>query len=244
MVAIVRRIILSLISLSQVKNYSIESIKRFYRYIKYNDKNLCIETPKFNCDGTVRSKFNSDILQLPIPVEALTELFKLDNFVKDKFALPAEWRESSPPYKYKSLNEAVRDHVYLKFDDNLKVYNFDREEIEARKLRSGEYKAIIKIKGVYYGPHGGLDNLASLQMSIIQLMHQPDFGEDCLFLPPDSPEAPSPRQLQQRQDTIKFVNKTPVKRHATKVSKPVNKKPKVDLDDDPMVITDISSDTE
>ena len=116
----------------------------------------------------------------------------MDNYIKDKFTLPTgapeEWRETPSPYK--SLNEAVHDHIYLKFDDNFKVYNFDREEIEDRDLKSGEYKAIIKIKGVYYGPHGGLDKLASLQLSIIQLMYKPDFDEDCLFLPPDSPESP------------------------------------------------------
>lgn len=246
MVSIVRKIILSLVSLSQIKSYGIESAKRFYRYIRYNDKKLCIETPRFNCDGAVRSKFNPDVLQLPVPVEAISELLKIDNFVKDKFVLPsgapAEWRESTSPYK--ALNEALHDHIYLKLDEKFKVYNFDREEIAGQDLASGEYKAIIKIKGIYYGPHGGLDKLASLQMSIIQLMYKPDFDEDCLFLPPDSPSSPSnlqpspsPRQLQQRQDTIKF-SKQPVKRAAaTKTKSPVAKKTKVDLDEEPMVIS-------
>ena len=172
-----------LITLSQIREFGSNILKRFYRYVNYRGQPIYLETVKFHSSGVTKSTF--DNLQISIPKQALVEILKLDDYVRDHFSLPtlapADWAILPTPYK--SLSDTLYDRLYLQIGDNLRVFNFDHEELTYHDFRPGEYKAIIKVKGIYYGHRGNLDKIASLQMQVIQIRYKPELDEDCLFLP-------------------------------------------------------------
>ena len=186
MTSVLRHVILTLVNIGVAVKEICAAPKRFYQYISYgkNGGRMCIETPVFQCEKLVKSNFN-DGLQIAIPSDVLEELIKLDNHIFHSFKLPDcvpdKWKTVPTPYKRIEDNKYPR--IYFKIDKKLRVFNFDRQEISPSELGEGDYKAVIKITGIYIGSHGELEKYASLQARVLQLMFRPSFGDDCMFRP-------------------------------------------------------------
>ena len=181
---VLQHVDLTLVNIGSKVKEICTSPKRLYQYLTYDQigGRLYIETPVFQCEKLSKSNFNAG-LQIAIPIGALQELIKLDNHVSERFNMPAcapdKWKNTAMPFK--RFAETVHDRIYLKIDDNLRVFDIDRHEISPQQLGEGDYKAVIKIFGIYIGSHGELEKYASLQARVVQLMFKPSFSDACLF---------------------------------------------------------------
>lgn len=246
MVAVVAQIITALVSLSAIKDIGKKAVARFFQNLTYEgDNKLFLELDSFQCDGLSKSYFNDEV-HIAVPKSIVSELLKLDEYIAKQFKLPEEapskWKASKSPYK--SLNNSKYDKIYIKLDENIKAFNFERQLLKSPNYDVGEYKLIIRVNGIFIGVHGETEKYASLQLRVTQIMYRPSFEDGCLFstasmkdtrvMPPStSAETLPSKPAAQRQTTVILPSNNPRKRKKDENSqKAPSKIHVVDLDAD------------
>ena len=179
----------TLLSMSSVRE--ITKNERWYHYINYEGKrHLYIQTAPFVTMAPYKSKHRPGSLQLPIPLEVLSEVMKVDKFVHQRIQLPANapsaWQKTVAQGGefYRSI-DATNDLYYMTIDPGAPVFNARRERQTNVELAEGEYQCLIHARGVYIGAHGCVPKFASLQLRVIQVIFTPQLERTnvCLFLP-------------------------------------------------------------
>ena len=155
--------------------------------LKFQGGELLVQTEWFQSSG-VKDGLESYKKEMLVPISnELRQLLKeIETLAIDEgLRLPAEFGGyQKPPSNaniFKHLPLTDREKLFVKlnydavgFDKYCKPFAFD-------KMQTGQFRAVIHVKGLYIGNHPANDGkLASLQMRITQIQNDPK-SVQCLF---------------------------------------------------------------
>lgn len=147
--------------------------------LKYQDDILVIPTNWFYSNGLFVSLEKYDVLT-PISADILNILRKIESIaISNGLQLPSEYQHHSNNIKNVFRPTPERNSLYLKLAQNAAFFDRNTKCIGRQDLKMGDYRVAIHIKGLYIGPHGS-DNIASLQLRILQIQYVPNIPQ-CIF---------------------------------------------------------------
>ena len=133
-------------------------------------RNLFIQTPPFIAIGPCQSQFKEDVRQLPIPLTALGEVLKVDQYVNDRVRLPAnappDWLErvraegDEQANFYRCIDVAKEAH-FVNIMPGAPVFDVNHQPMaDDTELAPGEYRAMLHVRGIYFSTHGNVTEVS------------------------------------------------------------------------------------
>ena len=188
--------------------------------LNYNGRDLLFTTDWFKSEGI---RYGLD--KKPEMLVSISPTFhKVFKFIEDEsirqLKIPPEFQiNQSNENVFKRLPQLNR--IYAKLNRDTTFYNKYCNPLKREDLSYGEYRVVIQVKGLYIGPHGQANKLASLQLRICQIQFSP-LTVQCLFNmgnpliaqpqnvtamnPPDTPQPGQTKKLRrpklQRQNAV------------------------------------------
>ena len=162
--------------------------------LKYRGEDLYFATNWFNAsNGVKNTDDNKKELLTVIPCDAKKCIKQIEEIaIRNGLKLPVEFQsQDSNAEIFKSLPD--REFHYLKLNYDCDFFDKAGRVIKVETLNTGDYRAIIHVKGLYIGHHP-TGKLVSLQLRISQIQFAQRIPT-CMFMSIPAPKVPSPMPL-------------------------------------------------
>ena len=158
----------------------------YFQSLCYGDDGLYLQVPSFNSTGMSVSQYsNMRQMRVTFPKWQQNILRTIDEVAQEHVQCP----DSAPSHWSKALEEGKAyktipeyDSLFLKLSEYFQAFDPFMNLRDCDELKRGKYIALIHVTGIYLGAHGTTGKLASLQMKVIQLIHEPMPIDKCLIL--------------------------------------------------------------
>ena len=217
-----------LLKFDPLERHELNSVNRHYytQRLQYNDNDLMLQVDWFKSEGIRHGFDKKPEMLIPVSQVFNKNLKLVEDEAIRQLKLPADLQNSlSNENAFKHL--PLLKYVYAKLNRDTVVFNKYCTVLKKEALTYGEYRVILHVKGLYIGPHGQANKLASLQLRICQIQFCPIIVE-CLFNTPLAPVGQSqnttvmnPPQTPQPGQSKKLKRPTKLQRQNAVIEKPI-----------------------
>ena len=158
----------------------------YFQSLCYGDDGLYLQVPAFTSTGMSVSHYsNMRQMRVTFPKWQQAILRIIDEVAQEQVQCP----DSAPPHWSKALEEGKAyktipeyDSLFLKLSEYFQAFDPFMNLKDCDELKRGKYIALVHVTGIYLGAHGTTGKLASLQMKVIQIIHEPMPIDKCFIV--------------------------------------------------------------